>query len=160
MATITPIAGSDVRYWWIFLLRALLFLIAGFLTVRYPIESYLALSIFFGVTMLLTGIIELVYAISHRKEKGWGWRLFAAIVDLILGVILVMNLGLTMAILPFFVGFWFLFRGSLFRFASRCCLPLPSPSFLTSSHMPNRPGRIRFFSVLGARTGSPFCRMP
>jgi uncharacterized membrane protein HdeD (DUF308 family) len=111
MATITPIAGSDVRYWWIFLLRALLFLIAGFLTVRYPIESYVALSIFFGVTMLLTGIIELVYAISHRKEKGWGWRLFAAIVDLILwrnprdesrahyGYITILR------------GLWFLFRG-------------------------------------------------
>ncbi len=111
MATITPVAGSSVRYWWIFLLRALLFLLAAFLTFRYPVESYLTLSILFGVTMLLTGIIELIYALSNRKTKGWGWRLFAAIVDLILGIILVMNIGLSMAVLPFFVGFWFLFRG-------------------------------------------------
>ncbi|HTE26921.1 HdeD family acid-resistance protein [Flavitalea sp.] len=111
MPTITPVVGSGVRYWWVFLLRALLFLIAGFLTFRYPIESYLTLSILMGVTMLLTGIIEMVYALSNRKTNGWGLRLFAAIVDLILGIILVMNIGLSMAVLPFFVGLWFLFRG-------------------------------------------------
>jgi uncharacterized membrane protein HdeD (DUF308 family) len=111
MPTITPLASSDVRYWWIFLLRALLFFIAGFLTFRYPIESYLTLGIIFGVTMLLTGIIEFVYVLSNRKTNGWGWRLFAAIVDLILGIILVLNIGLSMAVLPFIVGFWFLFRG-------------------------------------------------
>lgn len=111
MATITPIAGSDTRYWWIFLLRALLFLVAGFLTLRYPLESYLTLGVLFGVTMLLTGVVEVVFALSRRKSKGWGWRLFSGIVDLVLGVLLVLNIGLTMTVLPIFVGVWFLFRG-------------------------------------------------
>lgn len=112
MSTITPVPdSSSVRYWWVFLLRGLLFLVVGFLTFRYPLESYLALSVIFGATMFVTGVIELVYALSSRGIKGWGWRLFAGIVDLVLGIILILNIGISMAVLPFFVGFWFLFRG-------------------------------------------------
>jgi len=111
MTTITPVSGSSSRYWWVFLLRGLLFLIVGVLTFRYPLASYLTLSIFFGATMFVTGVIELIYALQHRKTKGWGWRLFAAIVDLILGTILVLNIGISMAVLPFMVSFWFMFRG-------------------------------------------------
>ena len=111
MPTITPIADSSVRYWWIFLFRGILFVIVGFLTFRYPLASYLTLSIFFGATMFITGVIELIYALEHRKTKGWGWRLFAAVIDLVLGIILVLNIGISMAVLPFMVSFWFMFRG-------------------------------------------------
>src|SRR4051812_39915940 len=104
MATITPTSDGSVRYWWIFLLRGILFLIVGFLTFRYPIASYLTLSIFFGATMFVTGVIELIYALQHRKTKGWGWRLFAAIIDFVLGIILIINIGISMAVLPFMVS--------------------------------------------------------
>src|SRR5882762_1465502 len=109
--TIVPVAGRSVRYWWIFLLRGLLFIIAGVITFRYPLESYVTLSIFFGVMMLFTGILELTFTLSTLKIKGWGWRLAASIIDLILGIILILNIGISMAVLPFFVSFWFLFRG-------------------------------------------------
>ncbi|AEV98617.1 hypothetical protein A4D02_21270 [Niastella koreensis] len=109
--TIVPVAGRNVRYWWIFLLRGLLFIIAGVLTFRYPLESYVTLSIFFGVTMLFTGILELTFTLSTRKIKGWGWRLAASLIDLILGIILILDIGISMAVLPFLVSFWFLFRG-------------------------------------------------
>ena len=109
--TIVPVAGRNVRYWWIFLLRGLLFIIAGVITFRYPLESYVTLSIFFGVMMLFTGILELTFTLSTRKIKGWGWRLAASIIDLILGIILILDIRISMAVLPFLVSFWFLFRG-------------------------------------------------
>jgi uncharacterized membrane protein HdeD (DUF308 family) len=111
MAEIIPVPGSSIRYWWVFILRGLLFLIVGFLPIFYPLESYVTLSILFGVTILITGIIELIYALSDRKIKGWGWRLFAAIIDIVLGIILISNIRISLAVLPFFVGFWFFFRG-------------------------------------------------
>ena len=110
-STIVPVAGMNVSYWWIFLLRGLLFIIAGVITFRYPLESYVTLSIFFGVMMLFTGILELTFTLSTRKIKGWGWRLAASIIDLILGIVLILDIGISMAVLPFLVSFWFLFRG-------------------------------------------------
>ena len=111
MPTITPVPGSNVRYWWVFLVRGIIFLVVGFLTLRYPLESYLTLSILFGATMFITGLMEMVYTLSNRKTRAWGLRLFAAIIDLALGVILIVNIGITIAVLPFVIGFWFLFRG-------------------------------------------------
>ena len=110
-STIVPVAGMNVRFWWIFLLRGLLFIIAGVITFRYPLESYVTLGIFFGVMMLFTGILELTFTLSTRKIKGWGWRLAASIFDLILGIVLILDIGISMAVLPFLVSFWFLFRG-------------------------------------------------
>jgi len=109
--TIFPVVGRNVRYWWIFLLRGLLFVIAGVFTFRYPFESYVTLSIFFGVTMLFTGILELIFTLSTPKINGWGWRLAGSLIDLILGIILILDIGISMAVLPFLVSFWFLFRG-------------------------------------------------
>ena len=101
----------EARHWWLFILRGILFLIAGFLTFRYPLESYITLSIFFGVTMFVTGIIELYYVFSNRRTQGWGWRFAAALIDFILGIVLILNINITMAVLPFLVSIWFLFRG-------------------------------------------------
>jgi uncharacterized membrane protein HdeD (DUF308 family) len=111
MSEAISLEKNELRYWWFFLLRGLIFLIAGFFTFRYPLASYITLSVFFGVIMLITGVIELLYAIQHRHTKRWGWRLAISIIDLILGIILVIDIGVSMAVLPFMVGLWFLFRG-------------------------------------------------
>lgn len=109
---------SSVKHWWVFLLRGVLFIVLGIYMIASPLVSYMALSFLFGVIILLTGVSELLYAYANRHHKGWGWRLFVGIIDLVLGVILVAHIGLSMSILPFVVGLLFLFRGfSLFSFA-------------------------------------------
>ena len=56
--------------------------------------------------------LEILFAVTNRKNiSSWGWYLASGIIDLILGIYLMANIGLSMAVLPFIVAFWLMFRG-------------------------------------------------
>jgi len=110
---------ENIRHWWVFLLRAILFVLLGIYMIATPFRSYVALSFLFGVIILIAGVFELIHAWNNRHARGWGWRLLVGIIDLVLGIIFVSNLAVSMSVLPILLGIWFLFRGfSLFSFAS------------------------------------------
>ena len=48
------------------------------------------LSVIFSISMLISGIIEIIFSISNRRGiSSWGWYLAGGIIDLILGIYLV-----------------------------------------------------------------------
>lgn len=99
------------RNWWISLLLGILYLFAGLWVFRTPLESYITLSIVFSAFILVSGIFEIAFSLAGRKIMvGWGWYLVGGILDLIIGALLLAHPQMTMVILPFFVGFWLLFR--------------------------------------------------
>lgn len=103
---------SAVKNWWVHLLMGVLFIIMGIWIWSTPVSSYLALSVFFSVLMFISGLFELIFAISNAKNiDGWGWYLTAAVIDFIIGIILISYPGITATILPFFVAFWVMFKG-------------------------------------------------
>lgn len=110
--TILSSAQSTVKHWWISLLLGILYIIAGVWVFQTPLVSYVSLSIVFSVFIFVSGISQIVFSISSRKEmEGWGWYLSGGILDLIIGMLLITHPLMTMAILPFYVGFWLLFQG-------------------------------------------------
>lgn len=93
------------------MLTGLLFIVTGVITFANPQGSYLALAIFFSVAFLVGGIFEIIFAISNRKEiDGWGWTLVLGILTAIVGGMLVARPDVSMATLPFYVGFVLMFR--------------------------------------------------
>lgn len=41
-----------------------------------PLSSYVALSIVFSISMLISGILEIIFSLSNRKGvPSWGWYL-------------------------------------------------------------------------------------
>ncbi len=102
---------NAIKYWWVSLLAGILFVLAGIWVLRTPLESYLALSVLFSLVFFISGIFEIVYATANSNQlKGWGWTFTGGIIDILLGTILMTNPALSMAILPFFVGFAIMFR--------------------------------------------------
>jgi uncharacterized membrane protein HdeD (DUF308 family) len=100
--------------WYLELIIGILFMAVGVWVIFTPLTSYVAFSIFFAITFLLTGIMETTFAISSRKYvAGWGWSLAGGIVDILIGLLLVSTPSLSIAILPFYVGFALLFRSSM-----------------------------------------------
>ena len=74
--------------------------------------AYLSLSILFGASILTIGFFETAFAISARKSlEGWGWKLAGGLLDIAISSYLLMYPAVTMAILPFVLGFWLLLRG-------------------------------------------------
>jgi uncharacterized membrane protein HdeD (DUF308 family) len=100
-----------VKNWWWFIVKGLLFIIAGIAVLSRPLEGYLGLSILFSIVILGAGISQIIFSISNSKIlPGWGWTLVSGIIDLFVGLYLVTFPVITMATLPFFVGFWLMFR--------------------------------------------------
>lgn len=101
----------SIRHWWVFLIRGLLFIIVGVYLTAKPMSGYLALSFLFGLVILLAGIAELLRAYQDRGTGNRGWHLFAGLIDVLLGLILMSHLAASMVILRIIVGFYFLFKG-------------------------------------------------
>ena len=103
--------NSTVKYWYLSLIVGLLFIFAGIWVLRTPLESYLTLSVLFSVTFFVNGIFEVIYSLSNRKDMdNWGWVLAGGIIDMFFGFWLMSSPLVSIAILPYFVGFMLIFR--------------------------------------------------
>ena len=77
-----------------------------------PLDGYAALSILFSVSMLVSGLLEISFAVSNRRRvSSWGWYLAGGIIDMILGFYLIAYPLLSMEVIPFIIAFWLMFRG-------------------------------------------------
>ncbi len=103
--------NSSITHWYIPLIVGLIFVGTGAYTFTAPLESFLALSILFSVSFLLSGAIEIAFSLSNRNEmKNWGWNLAFGVFTFVIGVILISHPALSVATLPIYVGFLLLFR--------------------------------------------------
>jgi uncharacterized membrane protein HdeD (DUF308 family) len=101
----------DVKNWWWFLITGLLFIATGIAIYARPAEGYLGLSVLFSVVIISSGFSQIFFASSNSSVlKGWGWILVSGILDLAIGTYLLVYPVLTMATLPYFVGFWLMIR--------------------------------------------------
>lgn len=104
---------NTIKYWWIYLVIGALFILGAIYIFSSPEESYVSLSLFFAFMILFDGIGGIILSISNRKGmEGWGWQLASGIMSTVIGVGLLMHPALSLAILPLFVGFWVLLKGS------------------------------------------------
>lgn len=111
MTTLIKTLKEATKHWYLSLILGILFIVTGILVLRTPVESYLALSVLFSVTFLVNGFFEIVYSITNRKQlDNWGWVLAGGIVDLLFGAWLMWSPMVSVAILPYFVGFMLMFR--------------------------------------------------
>lgn len=102
---------SNNRYWWLMLIIGILSVICGIWVFRNPVESYFALAIYFSIMFILFGIGEIIYASTGTRYRNWGWGLATGILDLVIGFLLLANLGWTVEVLPYLVGFILMFIG-------------------------------------------------
>ncbi|TDW96968.1 HdeD family acid-resistance protein [Dinghuibacter silviterrae] len=104
-------AVGTIKNWWWFVIKGILFLAAGVAIFMRPAEGYVGLSILFSIVMLGVGITQVSFATGNKGWlPGWGWTLASGIIDIVIGIYLLAFPVVTMATLPFFVGFWLMFR--------------------------------------------------
>ncbi len=101
---------SAGKYWYLPLISGVLFILLSFWVFKTPVESYLALSVFFASLFMIGGLLEVFRALNNSGSKGWGWSLTFGIVDVIFGVLLLSNPALSASALILYVGFILMFR--------------------------------------------------
>ena len=101
----------DVKNWWWFLIMGILFIATGVIIYARPVEGYVGLSVLFSVVMISSGFSQIFFSTANSSVlKGWGWVFVSGLIDLALGTYLFIYPVVTMATLPYFVGFWLVFR--------------------------------------------------
>lgn len=111
MSTILESISADIKNWWWFIVKGLLLIITGIAIFSRPLEGYVGLSVLFSIVILGSGFSQIFFATSNRDVlKGWGWTLASGILDVVIGIYLITFPVVTMATLPFILGFWLLFR--------------------------------------------------
>lgn len=93
-------------------IKGLIFILLGLYIYKFPVAGMLGLIIYGGISLLLSGILIGLFAYSTRhKNEGWGWHLGEAVLDIIIAVILLANLGLTVITLPYVFAIYGLLTG-------------------------------------------------
>lgn len=75
------------RVWWLVLIRGILAVILGIISLTSPLITGIAITIVFGVYALIDGVVGLIHAWrASRRGQRWGWILFIAIVSVLAGL--------------------------------------------------------------------------
>lgn len=102
---------NTLSYWYLPLIVGVLYIVLGVGVIFTPITFFLLLTAFLSIGITISGILEFAYAIINRSIlKNWIWLLFGAIINVIVGIYLVINLGFTATMLSIFIGVWALLR--------------------------------------------------
>ena len=88
----------------------LLGVITGLVVMRRPGESLLAIVLILGVWFVVSGLVDLIRAIATNEERAF--RLLVAVVDLVLGGLILTLPDLTLTTMALLAGFAFIVRGA------------------------------------------------
>ncbi len=100
------------KLWWIEIVRGALLLILSILILSYPMNAIYSLAVFIGVSLLLTGILEIATALRVKHYYSpWKWGLANGVLEIILALMLLSNPAVTAVTIPFIVGIWLIIHG-------------------------------------------------
>ncbi|WP_050614190.1 HdeD family acid-resistance protein [Bacillus testis] len=96
------------------LLSGLAMICLGFWFVLNPPVSLVAITVFIGLLMIVSGIFHIILFFYHRNQrKTSGWLMADGLLTLLLGVVLVFDRVTGTLTLIYFFSFWVLFSGLL-----------------------------------------------
>lgn len=94
------------------IIAGILMVIVGIMVFRYPLSALVSLALFFGIAIFAVGIMHIVAYFTNKEFfSSPGWLLVQGILDIIIGILLLSNVGITAASLPYILGFWMMFTG-------------------------------------------------
>lgn len=89
-ATYAAIQERNVlRYWWAILLEGLVGIVAGLLTILFPLLGVVVFIYFISAWALITGLMEIIAAIRLREQIEGEWRLaLSGVLSIVFAVLL------------------------------------------------------------------------
>ena len=108
---LTNRVSRAVKHWWLMMLAGILCFVLGIAVFAFPMESYVTLSILTGIIMLLVGAAQLIIASTSGNYLALrGYMIVGGVIDLLLGFLLCVYPGVTMALLPVMLGIWLMYH--------------------------------------------------
>ena len=102
----------STQLWGLAVTEGVLAILAGVALLFWPAASAVLLVTLFGLFVLIWGIVELVQSLlGLGRRQGWWVQLILSVLLLGLGVFLLRNLGISLAIFILLIGYTFIIRG-------------------------------------------------
>lgn len=100
---------------WSSLILGVLFIIVALLSFQDPVGNLVAIVIVIGAFAIIKGIYEIFVRNKVKELTGYQSKMpiVIGIIDIIIGVLLLFNIGAGVITLPFIFAFWFLFDSIL-----------------------------------------------
>jgi uncharacterized membrane protein HdeD (DUF308 family) len=93
------------------LIAGILCIIMGIVVFIFPMQSYVTLSILFGVLMLIVGAVQLIIASTSGNYLAMrGYMVVGGALDIILGIFLCVYTGVSLVVLPVMMGLWLMYH--------------------------------------------------
>lgn len=108
---LTAKASRVIKHWWLYMLCGILCIAAGISVFIFPMESYVTIGLLFGILMLLVGAAQLIVAATSSNYLAMrGYIIVGGVLDVILGLFLCFNPGVTLVVMPLLLGIWMLYN--------------------------------------------------
>lgn len=103
--------GSSGK-WWAYILMGALLLFTGIWLFSIPEDTLLSIDRNLSYLILVMGIWQIITVYTGPDEEPYGWwKFIIGAVEIVLGVIVLLQPGISFHLLMVFLGFWLLFRG-------------------------------------------------
>lgn len=100
------------KNWWILTINGVLAILFGGLALFATEAVIISISMYFGLLILIGGILLLLGAIDHkRKQKEYNMMMAEGIITIILGIVIMVFPGQTLKLFFIFIGIWSLVLG-------------------------------------------------
>jgi len=107
------IASAARHHWWLFLVRGLLAIAFGILTLGWPHATLVALTAFIAAYALFDGVVAIVYALRLRAIfPRWWILLIQGLISAAFGVIAFIHPVLSLIFVVVWVAAWMVFGGA------------------------------------------------
>lgn len=100
-----------ITNWWLLMALGILSMIVGLLIFLFPQISYTGMALAFGLVIMSSGIALIIVSMTNNHYiTSRGWMFAGGLIELLLGAVLTFNPAFAAGVLPYFLGFWLLFR--------------------------------------------------
>ena len=109
---ISLIGSTRVPHFWLQLVSAVLAVVVGLLFVRNPSAGVGTLALLMIVFFMVEGMSKIVFSLSVRPLRNWGWVLASGILGVLIALYLLSNPALSLVLLGAFIGLQFISEGA------------------------------------------------
>jgi uncharacterized membrane protein HdeD (DUF308 family) len=98
---------------------ALLYIIGGGIVVYDPLLATSIVTVLLAWILIVIGITRIAMAVTHRDTQIWGWLLFAGLCSLVLGILILMQLPISVLwVIGLFIAVELIINGWSYIFIS------------------------------------------
>ena len=102
------------KKWWLLLIKGFILILLAAIILLNPEQTLVAISIYMGVSLIITGIVLLLISSELKKAmESWTMRLAEGLLDIVFGFFLLAHPDVGLVIIPILIGFWVIFYGVL-----------------------------------------------